>query len=138
MRTDLGTLNRLMEALERMSGLTGEPGYAIAKTKRMIRQDVEVFRELRDGLVRKYGSEENGQISVKPDSPGWAEFLSQYKELYARPVDADLYRVSRFDLDEVRCDKASAEDYDIFEHFMVRRVRDDKPVPDGVDQEDAG
>lgn len=142
MKTNYGTIDAIMSTLERMSGLTGDPGYAIAKTKRYIRPEVDVFRELRDNLVKKYGTEKaDGNIAVMPDSPNWPAFAKEYGELFDHEVEVELYQLDRFDIDALRCENASAHDYDIFEQFMVKRKEggvDDKPAESGTDKDDDG
>lgn len=123
MKMNYGALNALSEALNRMSGLTGRAGFAIARTKRSIRSEVEVFGELRDNLVRKYGKKkENGAISIAPGDERWGEFLAEFQELFVRETEVELYQLSKdeFDPDGIYCESAKADDYELFEAMMVK------------------
>ena len=116
-----GELDVLAEALQRMEGLTGEAGFAIAKTKRAINAEAGIFAELRNNLVKKYGkTDERGGISVKPGDENWNAFLEEYTALYTKEAEVELSQVARFDLDALYCPSAKASDYDIFEKYMVK------------------
>ena len=75
MKLKNGDISRLYEALTRLSGLTGKEGLAVAKTKLAIRDDAAAFVEVRDNIFRRYGTEEDGRLVVRLDSPNYEEFL---------------------------------------------------------------
>ena len=140
MKITYGMLFKLSETLNRMSGLTGKPGFSIAKTKRAIAQETEVFVELRDNLVTKYGeSNENGGYSIKPGSKHWEEFIAEFSELHGEEVDVDIHRLSadEYDIDKMYCENATAADYELFELIMVEKKDEDKPVDGSKDKETA-
>lgn len=138
MKTTLtyGELDVLGQCLNRMSGLTDKYGFAIAKTKRSLASEVGVFQELKDNLVIKYGTKrKDGTTSIKPGDENWVEFVKLYNELCAKKVDVEIFQVEGFELDDVFCPTANADDYVIFEDYMV--VKDDKPAESERDTEEA-
>lgn len=144
MKTNYGTISRLSETLSRMSGLTGRAGFAIARTKRMLKQEAETFEELRSNLVKKYGEKnKDDSISVKPGGQNWNDFLKEYTELYQKEVDVDIIQLKsdEYNIDDIYCENATADDYEIFEAFMVEKKEDeadDKSDKGGDDKEDVG
>lgn len=138
MKTKLtyGELDALSECLNRMSGLTEKYGFAIAKTKRSLASEAGVFRELKDNLVIKYGTKnEDGITSIKSGDKNWVEFAKLYNELCTREVEVEIFQVEGFELDDVYCPTAKADDYAIFEAYMVEK--DDRSVEGKRDTEEA-
>lgn len=135
MKIKYGELNRLFETLSRMSGLTGKEGYAIAKTKIAIRDEVSVFVELRDGLFQKYGSADGDRLIVKTDAPEYETFIKEFAELCNKEIDVNIHQIpeAEYSLDKVYCDSAQAEDYEVFDQYMVdRKDNSDKGESDGA------
>lgn len=138
MKINYGALNALSETLNRMSGLTGKAGFAIARTKRSIRSETEVFMELRDNLVKKYGKKnENETVSIAPGDEHWEEFLLEFRKLFEREADVEIHQLdeSDYDPDSMYCETAKADDYELFEAVMVKREEKGEEDPE---QEEGG
>ena len=118
-----GALNRLNDCLQRLMSLTGDYGLCIAKTKMAIAGEVGVYKEMFDNVVKKYGEENDGKISISHKSPRWKEFLTEYEKLITTETEVNIYRVKAdgFKLDDIKCDGANAEDYMVFSELMVEK-----------------
>lgn len=132
MKLKNGDISRLYEALARLSGLTGKEGLAVAKTKLAIRDDAAAFVEVRDNIFRRYGTEEDGRLVVRLDSPNYEDFLKEITELANKEADVNLHQIpeSEYNIDRIYCETAQAEDYEVFDRLMVDRttVDSDEPV----------
>ena len=132
MKLKNGDISRLYEALTRLSGLTGKEGLAVAKTKLAIRDDAAAFVEVRDNIFRRYGTEEDGRLVVRLDSPNYEDFLKEITELANEEVDVNLDQIpeAEYNIDRIYCETAQAEDYEVFDRLMVDRttVNSDEPV----------
>ena len=131
MKLKNGDISRLYEALTRLSGLTGKEGLAVAKTKLAIRDDAAAFVEVRDNIFRRYGTEEDGRLVVRLDSPNYDEFLKEITELANEEVDVDLHQIpeAEYNIDRIYCETAQAKDYEVFDRLMVDRTKVDNDEP---------
>jgi hypothetical protein len=71
---------------EKNKGLLAQPlslkvKYWLKGLADTLESEVTTIDEFRNGLIRELGSEENGQIQIKNDSPQFAKFQEQYAEL---------------------------------------------------------
>ena len=131
MKLKNGDISRLYEALTRLSGLTGKEGLAVAKTKLAIRDDAAAFVEVKDNIFRRYGTEKDGRLMVRLDSPNYDDFLKEITELANEEVDVNLHQIpeSEYNIDRIYCETAQAEDYEVFDRLMVDRTKVDNDEP---------
>lgn len=114
-----GMITELNQSLVRMLTLTGEPGLVVAKTRRSIKDEVEVYEQLRRNLFLKYGTETDGQITVPADNR--EAFTRELMELMNRKTEVTIFQMPEesFDIDALYCETAEARDYELFEALMV-------------------
>jgi hypothetical protein len=109
-----------MGALGRMGTLTGRAGYAIMRNERLLRTDYEMLVEMRDKMIRKYAPE--GADRIMQTDPGFKGFEKEYTDFLQNTVDFEPYTISpeEYDVENVYCEKATAEDYRIVEALIVK------------------
>ena len=61
--------------------------YGLAKIANKLNDQLKVIDNVRDGLIRTYGKEEEGQIRVTPDDENFLKFVEEVKELMAQEVE---------------------------------------------------
>lgn len=62
--------------------------YKLSKLALKLREELKVIEEVRLGLVRKYGEQdEMGNISVKADNPNFSSFVKDFTELMKAEVE---------------------------------------------------
>ncbi len=62
--------------------------YGIARLASKINVEMKAIEEVRLGLVKKYGKEnEKGNVEIKPDSEKWNEFIKEFNELMNQEIE---------------------------------------------------
>jgi hypothetical protein len=62
--------------------------YKLAKMVGKLNEQYKVIEEVRQGLVKKYGTaDEKNRLTVNPDSPNWDKFMSEFAELMGQEVE---------------------------------------------------
>lgn len=120
----------ILNDLNKYSHITGILGYAISRTKKNILDEVKVFNDEREKLVRKYGTEnEDKTISVKEDSENYREFIKEYIPLAQATFETEIYLVTQeeYDNSEVYNEKLSVSDYEWLESLFIDH-REEEPV----------
>ena len=69
--------------------------YKLAKLANKLNDQLKVIEEVRQGLIRKYGTpDEKGRgISVKQDSEGFEQFAAEFNELMEQEVEVIIEKV---------------------------------------------
>jgi len=115
----------VLNDLNKFSHITGILGYAISMTKKDILEQVRIFNDEREKLVRKYGTEnEDKTISVKEDSENYKEFIKEYIPLAQANFEANIYQITQeqFDNTDIFNEKISVGDYEWLEGLFVDRT----------------
>ena len=113
---------QLTETLHRMESLTGDAGYAVARSLKALDPEYEIAQSCRISIFKKYGTEqEDGSYVIRNDSDKKEDFIREMDELMAREVDVNLHQVlaDKYNPDEIYCLSAQAIDYRVFEELMV-------------------
>lgn len=68
--------------------------YALAKLAHKLGDQFNIINDVRQGLVRKYGSEdEHRQVVVKEGTEDYRKFLVEYEELMSQEVELVIEKV---------------------------------------------
>ena len=112
------------EAAKSFRYLTGDAGFAIAKTLVNLQNDLSVFDAGRMALVKKYS--DDGE-SVTPKSKRYSEFVPEYLKLLSREVEVDIEELQEgTTIDDLRCRDAKMEDYGVVMDFLIAKKEDNK------------
>ena len=117
-----GEINILYEALNRLRDVTGfKVAWAVAKNIKILETEARFFNEQRAKLLQKYGTEEDGRVSIKTDDEKFPEFLKEFTELSDMEADVELYKISG-DINEkdFHCDTATANDFILFMDYLIK------------------
>ncbi len=125
MKISNGALLLLNGTLVKFPSATGKIGYAIARIKRAIAPQIESIDEVRNNLIKKYGSEnENGVYEVKEtDTENYSKFIEEFTEILNIEEEYDVYKIKpeEFNLDNLYSDSATVNDYEVVEALLVDR-----------------
>lgn len=76
-------------------------GYAAARNTRILTSELMEYENLRDSLIEKYGEpvmDESGKpsnsISIKPDSPNFANFLDELGQFAGIEHDPKIFKIN--------------------------------------------
>jgi len=83
---EIYTLNLELFGNENNKGLLSQPlplkvKYWLQRLADKLKSEVATIDEIRNGLIKELGTEENGQVQIKIDSPNFEVFQKQYTEL---------------------------------------------------------
>jgi len=83
---EIYTLNLELFGNENNKGLLAQPltlkvKYWLQRLADKLKSEVATIDEVRNGLIKELGTEENGQVQIKIDSPNFEVFQKQYTEL---------------------------------------------------------
>jgi hypothetical protein len=83
---EIYTLNLELFGNEKNKGLLSQPlplkvKYWLQRLADKLKSEVVTIDEIRNGLIKELGTEENGKVEVKIDSPNFEIFKKQYVEL---------------------------------------------------------
>ena len=83
---EIYTLNLELFGNENNKGLLSQPltlkvKYWLQRLADKLKSEVATIDEVRNGLIKELGTEENGKVEVKIDSPNFEVFRKQYTEL---------------------------------------------------------
>jgi len=83
---EIYTLNLELFGNENNKGLLSQPlplkvKYWLQRLADKLKSEVATIDEIRNGLIKELGTEENGQVQIKIDSPNFVKFQEQYVEL---------------------------------------------------------
>lgn len=113
----------LYNTLEKFPSATGKIGYAIARSKRILKENLADYEDARSILIKKYGKEtEDGDWIVKNEKGyKYKEFMKEFNELLGISVDVDLYQLEYTDFEIPYNENASVQDYDIIEEYLIKK-----------------
>ena len=81
--------------------------YKLAKLASALNDQLKVIDETRNKLIKDYGTPDKDntqQISVRPDSDGFAKFAEEFAELMATEVELDIAKVKLPEKVAATCD----------------------------------
>ena len=83
---EIYTLNLELFGNENNKGLLSQPlslkvKYWLQRLADKLKSEVATIDEVRNGLIKELGTEEDGQVQIKVDSPNFVKFQEQYTEL---------------------------------------------------------
>lgn len=113
-----------IQMLNKFDFVTGKLGYAIARTKSKMMDELRPFEQERSKLIQKYGVQgENGDYSVPQDSENFTDFAREVTAIAEETVEIDFRQVSKevFDNTDIYSDSCSAREYDLMEALFVER-----------------
>ena len=109
----------LYMALSRMGDVSVmKTAYAIAKTMSSIRTEAEFFENQRNRLLKKYGKEEKGNLSISMDNPNWKDFAREYAELASEEIEVEIHQVDAT-MEDFMAEGVKAKDYSLVMMYLV-------------------
>ncbi len=82
--------------------------YKIAKLVSILNEQFKVIEEVRTGLIKKYGAQdERGQTLVKQEGENWTKFVGEFNELMSQEVEVKFDKVKLPEKVASTCDKCS-------------------------------
>lgn len=122
MKITNGAIVELVETMNKFQGVTGKLAYALAKNRRLLGEHLKDFEEVKSGLIKKYGTEdENGNITVLPDSENYNAFLEEIVPVLNIAVDVDLFQLDKDEFELPYCENATMNDYSLIEAVFVKQ-----------------
>ena len=128
MKINYGALEEVVEALQRMSSLTGKAGYAIMRNLKLLEPEYDIYVKMRNNIILKHAPK--GKNGIRPSDPGYQDFVKEYNEFIAREIEVDACQIEPedYNLDGMYCETAKASDYPIVEALIVKK-KDGEPEP---------
>ena len=77
----------------------------IVKLRTKLSDPYKEIEEVRNGLIRTYGEEKDGQIRVESDSENFPKFVEEMNELFAQEVEVVFEKVKLPEKVAATCDK---------------------------------
>lgn len=112
----------LYSALGRMGEVSVmKAAYAIAKTMRNLKDEAEFFESQRNRLVKKYGKEEDGRLTISMESPNWNTFQKEFNEMATDEVDVDIHQVEDATMEDFMAEGVKAKDYGLAMEYLVKK-----------------
>ena len=109
----------LYMALSRMGDVSVmKTAYAIAKTMSSIRTEAEFFENQRNRLLKKYGKEDKGNLSISMDNPNWKDFAREYAELASEDIEVEIHQVDAT-MEDFMAEGVKAKDYSLVMMYLV-------------------
>ena len=111
-----------LNELNKYSDITGKLALAISRTKNNLMNEIRIFNDERDKLVKKYGKEDDkGNFSVEPGDENFAAFTDEYIPLAETTFEGTIYQISQEDFDKANfnSDTLTVADYDRLMGFFV-------------------
>ena len=112
---EIYTLNLELFGNENNKGLLSQPlplkvKYWLQRLADKLKSEVTTIDEVRNGLIKELGTEENGKVQIKIDSPNFEVFQKQYTELLdtEKEITHAIFTLDQFENLEV------AEYYAVF------------------------
>lgn len=115
-----------LQTLNKFADVTGKLGYAIAKTKSRMVNEVQIFDEERDKLIKKYGEKnEEGNYYIPQESKNAKVFIDEITSIGSENVEIDFKQVTReeFDKADIFNEQCSTKDYELLELLFVENEK---------------
>ena len=82
--------------------------YQIARLTAKMNEQVMVIDQVRDGLIRTYGTEKKGQVTIEKGTDNYAKFIVELNELFSKEVDMDVETVKLPTTIVEKCEKCES------------------------------
>lgn len=95
-RVKNGDIYSCRDALQRLLAHDDIPvkqAYWIAKFARKMSEEIALVEGQRVALIRKYGVENDGQVTVEQNGENWVKFVQEHNELMDMETDLDVRTV---------------------------------------------
>jgi len=79
----------------------------LAKLVNKLNVELKAIEEVRQGLIKRYGKEEEGQLKVDPEDENYAPFIEALNELFDQEVEVVFDVVKLPEKVAATCDKCS-------------------------------
>ena len=79
----------------------------LAKLVNKLNVELKAIEEVRQGLVKRYGKEVNGQLRVDQEGENFQKFISELNELFDQEVEVVFEKVKLPEKVAATCDKCS-------------------------------
>ncbi len=79
----------------------------IVKLRTKLGEPYKEIEEVRNGLIKTHGKEEDGQIKVDPEGENFEKFVEEMNELFAQEVEVVFDKVKLPEKVAATCDKCS-------------------------------
>ena len=79
----------------------------LAKLANKLNEELKSIEEVRQGLIKRYGAEEDGQLKVDPKSDNFPAFMEALNELFDQEVEVVFEKVKLPEKVAATCDKCS-------------------------------
>ncbi len=79
----------------------------IVKLRTKLSDAYKEIEEVRNGLIKTYGEEKDGQIMVDPKGENFPKFVEEMNELFAQEVEVVFDKVKLPEVVALTCDKCS-------------------------------
>lgn len=120
--TNIEMLNRLTYLQSISSKVTGRLAYAVARNIRKITNECQDFMNIKDDLVRKYGTTtEDGNIVIQQNTEPYSKFMDELKVYTDLQCDVDICIVDEKELWE----SALNADEMLMIEFMIKENSSD-------------
>lgn len=126
-----------IQMLNKFDFVTGKLGYAIARTKSKMLDELRPFEQERTKLIQKYGVQgEDGQYFVPQDSENFTDFAREVTAIAEETVEIDFRQVSKevFENTDIYSDSCSAREYDLMETLFVERPVEPEKTEEEVEE----
>ena len=110
MRVTNGEIYGGKEAIGKLLQMTlpVKASYQVAKLATKMNEQVLVIDQVRNGLIKTYGKEENGQVTIDPQTENFSKFIIELNELFAEEVELKVVRVELPTTIREQCDRCEA------------------------------
>ena len=92
MKTTNGEIYVTKDSLQKLVDVEDMPikyGFKVLKLVKKLNDEIVIIEQGRNMLIKKYGKEEGGKISVSPLDESFPEFVSEMNEMMAIEVELD-------------------------------------------------
>ena len=110
MRVTNGEIYGGKEAIGKLLQMTlpVRASYQIAKLATKMNEQILVLDQVRNGLIKTYGKEENGQITIEQGTENFAKFIVELNELFKKEVELKVETVDLPTMVMEKCEKCGA------------------------------
>jgi len=81
--------------------------FGLAKLANKLNVELKAIEEVRQGLIKRYGAEKDGQLSIDQASENYAPFVEALNELFDQEVEVVFDKVKLPEKVATTCDKCS-------------------------------
>lgn len=92
--TNIEMDNKLISLNNISDKVSGKLAYAVARNIRKISNEVVEFENIKNQLIKKYGTtDDNGISTIEVGTDGYEKFINEIKEYTSIEHDIDIYKI---------------------------------------------